>query len=157
MGTNGLPIDDAMVDSVLDGALDEERTAEYVEWAALVQMLRQRGFEGCGSWDVVAAVIGAWNVEIDRNGRIATADLRAAVMDGRIAPRLDVSEAERIGMELTMNPDDRRRMVENMLDRTVRQFRYYRWRTACLQKVADEVHREMWDEMGSGELLEPEE
>ena len=153
MGTNGLPIDDAMVDWVLDGALDEE----YVEWAALVQMLRQHGFEGCGSWDVVAAVIGTWNVEIDRNGRIATADLRAAVMDGRIAPRLDVSEAEWIGMELTTNPDDRRRTLDSMLDRTVRQSRYYRWRMACLQKVSDEVHREIWDQMGLGELLEPEE
>ena len=132
-----------MVDWVLDGALDEERTAEYVEWAALVQMLRQHGFEGCGSWDVLAAVIGTWNVEIDRNGRIA--------------PRLDVSEAQWIGMELTTNPDDRRRTVENMLDPTVRQSRYYRWRTAGLQKVADEVHREMWDQTGLGELLEPEE
>ena len=104
-----------------------------------------------------AQLRGAWNVEIDRNRRIAAADLRAAVMDGRIAPRLDVSEAEWIGMELTTNPDDRRRTLDNMLDRTVRQSRYYRWRTAGLQKVADEVHREMWDETGLGELLEPEE
>jgi hypothetical protein len=28
---------------------------------------------------------------------------------------------------------------------------------ACLQKFADEAHREIWDEMGLGELLEPEE
>ena len=44
-----------------------------------------------------------------------------------------------------------------MLDRTVRQLRYYQWRMACIHKVADEVHREMWDQMGLGELLEPEE
>lgn len=114
---NGMVIDDAMVALVLSGELDEGRVQEWVSRTALLQMLKKHGYEGSGGARDLAAGIDGWRVETGRNGRVSTADLRAAVEDGRIAPKVRVYESDRVQMMGTTDVAERLQMATAIKDR----------------------------------------
>ena len=91
---NGLMIDDAMVALGPSGEFAEGRVEEFIGRTALLRMLGRHGYDGTGGVRDLAAAIDRWRVAKGRHGRVSTADLRAGVEDGRIAPKTRVYESD---------------------------------------------------------------
>ena len=134
----GLTIDDAMVAMVLSGDFDEGRVQDFIGRTALLRMLERHGFDGIGGVRVLAAAIDGWRVEIGRNGRVSTADLRAAVEDGRITPAARVYESDWTQMMGTTDLGERLQMATAIKDRLMGLHRYYGQRLARVDAVLDD-------------------
>ena len=85
----------------------------------------------------LAAAIDRWRVAKGRHGRVSTADLRAGVLDGRIAPTARVYESDWAQMMGATDLDERLQMATAIKDRLTGLYRHYGQR---LSRV-NEVHR----------------
>ncbi len=138
---NGLMIDDALVALVLSGELDEGWVQEFIGRTALLRMLERHGYDRMvGGVRVLAAAIDSWRVETGRNGRVSTADLRAGVEDGRIAPKTRVYESDWAQMMGTTDLDERLQMATGIKDRLTGLNRYYQQRLSRVNEVIDAIH-----------------
>ena len=136
---NGLPIDDAMVALVLSGELEEGMVQELIGRTALFQMLQRHGYDGTGGVRDLTAGIDGWQVETGRHGRVSTADLRAGVDDGRIAPKARVYQSDWTQMMTTADSTERLRMATEIKDRLTGFHQYYEQRLARVNDVLDGI------------------
>ena len=136
---HGLLIDDAMVALVLAGELEEGRVQEFIGRTALFQMLARHGYDGTGGVRDLTAGIDSWRVETGRHGRVSTADLRAGVEDGRIAPKARVYQSDWAQMMATADLTERLRMATEIKDRLTGLHRYYGQRLARVNEVLDAI------------------
>ena len=136
---NGLTIDDAMVALVGSGELEEGRVQDFMGRTGLLDMARRHGYEGTGGLRDLAAAIDRWRVETGRHGRVSTADLRAAVEDGRIVPTARVYESDWAQMMGTTDLDERLQMATAIKDRLTGLNRYYEQRLARINEVLDAI------------------
>ena len=141
MGTNGLPIDDAMVTLVYSGELPEEE--QELSRTALLEMLIRHGFDGKGGSRTLASAIDRWRLPVRRNGRVSTADLRMAVEEDRIVPTVRVYQSEWNQMMAATDPMTRLRMIDSMLACLEVPTRHYNERTAHLPALRHEVAQEV--------------
>ena len=153
MGTNGLPIDDAMVTLVYSGELPEEE--QELSRTALLEMLIRHGFDGKGGSRTLASAIDRWRLPVRRNGRVSTADLRMAVEEDRIVPTVRVYQSEWNRMMSTKDPMTRLRMTDSMLARLEVPTRYYNERTARLRALREEASKEVNAAMDVGPSTMP--
>ena len=137
---NGLMIDDAMVALDLSGEFAEGRVPEFIGRTALFQMLERYGYDGTGGIRALTAAIDRWRVATGRHGRVSTADLRAAVVDGRIAPTARVYESDWTQMIGTTDLDERLRLATGIKDRLTGVYRYYEQRLSRVNEVIDTIH-----------------
>ena len=133
-------IDDVMVALVLSGEVEEGRVQEFISRTALLQMLGRHGYDGTGGVRDLAAAIDSWRVQTGRNGRVSTADLRAGVEDGRIAPKTRVYESDWAQMMGTTDVAERLRMATAIKDRLTGLYRYYEQRLSRVNEVLDAIH-----------------
>ena len=94
------------------------------------------GPAGCGD---LAAAIDSWRVATGRHGRVSTADLRAGVEDGRIAPKTRVYESDWAQMMRTTDVAERLRMATAIKDRLTGLYRYYEQRLSRVNEVLDAI------------------
>ena len=137
---NGLMIDDAMVALGPSGEFAEGRVEEFIGRTALLQMLGRHGYDGIGGVRDLAAAIDRWRVATGRHGRVSTADLRAAVLDGRIVPTARVYESDWAQMMGTTDLDERLQMATAIKDRLTGLYRHYGQRLARVNEVVDAIH-----------------
>ena len=132
-------IDDVMVALVLSGEVEEGRVEEFIGRTALLRMLERHGYDGTGGVRDLAAAIDSWRVAKGRHGRVSTADLRAGVEDGRIAPKTRVYESDWAQMMGTTDLDERLRMATAIKDRLTGLYRYYEQRLSRVNEVLDAI------------------
>ena len=137
---NGLMIDDAMVALALSWELEDGRVPEFIARTALLQMLERHGYDGAGGLRDLAAGIDSWRVETGRNGRVSTADLRAAVLDGRIVPKARVYESDWTQMIGTTDLDERLQLAIAIKGRLTGVYRYYEQRLSRVNEEVDAIH-----------------
>ena len=137
---NGLMIDDAMVALGPSGEFAEGRVEEFIGRTALLQMLGRHGYDGIGGVRDLAAAIDRWRVAKGRHGRVSTADLRAGVLDGRIAPTARVYESDWAQMMGTTDLDERLQMATAIKDRLTGLYRHYGQRLSRVNEVVDAIH-----------------
>ena len=138
---NGLMIDDAMVAlALVNGEFGEGRVEEFIGRTALLQMLERHGYDGPGGARDLAAAIDRWRVQTGRNGRVSTADLRAGVDDGRIAPTARVYESDWAQMMGTTDVAERLQLATAIKDRLTGLHRYYEQRLSRVNEVLDAIH-----------------
>ena len=137
---NDLKIDDAMVALASSGKFGECWVEEFIGRTALLQMLEKQGYDGTGGVRDLAAAIDRWRVQTGRNGRVSTADLRAAVLDGRIAPTARVYESDWTQMTGTTDLDERLQLATAIKDRLTGVYRYYEQRLSSVNDEIDAIH-----------------
>ena len=137
---NSLMIDDAMVALALSWELEDGRVPEFIARTALLQMLERHGYDGAGGLRDLAAGIDSWRVETGRNGRVSTADLRAAVLDGRIVPKARVYESDWTQMIGTTDLDERLQLAIAIKGRLTGVYRYYEQRLSRVNEEVDAIH-----------------
>ena len=103
-------------------------------------MLGRHGYDGTGGVRDLAAAIDRWRVATGRHGRVSTADLRAGVEDGRIAPKTRVYESDWAQMMRTTDVAERLRMATAIKDRLTGLYRYYEQRLSRVNEVLDAIH-----------------
>ena len=140
---NGLMIDDAMVALGPSGEFAEGRVEEFIGRTALLRMLGRHGYDGTGGVRDLAAAIDSWRVATGRHGRVSTADLRAGVEDGRIAPKTRVYESDWAQMMGTTDLDERLRMATAIKDRLTGLYRYYEQRLSRVNEVLDAIDAQL--------------
>ena len=89
---------------------------------------------------VLTAAIDRWRVATGRHGRVSTADLRAGVEDGRIAPKTRVYESDWAQMMGATDVAERLRMATAIKDRLTGLYRYYEQRLSRVNEVLDAIH-----------------
>ena len=102
-------------------------------------MLGRHGYDGTGGMRVLTAAIDRWRVATGRHGRVSTADLRAGVEDGRIAPKTRVYESDWAQMMRTTDVAERLRMATAIKDRLTGLYRYYEQRLSRVNEVLDAI------------------
>ena len=147
-----------LLDALASHNRHQARTAALIMWRtglwiSEILELEWRDLDYSGdpqTWDVVTAASGAWNMEIDRNGRMATAFLCLAVEEGRIEPTARIYQSEWNQMMAATDPMARLRMIDSMLLRIAAPTRHYNERTARLRALRDEVAKQVNEAMDIG-------
>ena len=137
---NGLMRDDAMVALVSSGELADGRVPQFIGRTTLLQMMERHGYDGTGGARDLAAGIDSWRVETGRHGRVSTADLRAAVLDGRIVPKARVYESDWTQMIGTTDLDERLQLATAIKGRLTGVYRYYEQRLSRVNEEIDAIH-----------------
>ena len=91
----------------------------------------------------LTAAIDRWHVETGRHGRVSTADLRAAVLDGRIVPTARVYESDWAQMMGATDLAERLQMATGIKDRLTGLHRHYQQRLARVNEVIDAIDAQL--------------
>ena len=159
-------VEETLIRAVENGELDTDRVPTYLGRSTLLDLLRRYGYKG--NVRGLKAALDLWDIKCRATDRCpATADLRAAVADGRV--EVNKSSLTGVGNLRSIQPLSRRRITaqrmmereksmlrhhQRRIDREQRDLDYRQGRVDLIQVVLDEIAAEIGPERDLGEDLQ---